>query len=385
MAAEMTGRERMAAALTGGEADRPPIWLREGFAILCPPAEADHPRLGWQADPLYRDLLDYVRPHVEDFASWGIAGPNRDLMVDLRLIDWQRSETPDGGQVRRVVHTPRGDLVGIKRWKRGEATGWDDKPLVESLDELAMLAETPWSQDPQWAEQSKQSYAQANARGDAALPLANLPSPIVCISQVMSFELFLELSLTEETWFHELCGEITRRNLAILERVFDEPIETAVNFGGSEQCTPPMMAPEAFEKYVVPYDGQMVRFLKDRGAIVNTHCHGKVARALEGMIEMGVDSTDPVEPPPAGDVTFAEARHIAGDDLTLIGNLEWDELEFAEPEHIRQRVGEILSHGQRRLVLGASAGPISAVSEKLVANYKAWIDEALSQAGRAVR
>jgi hypothetical protein len=91
------------------------------------------------------------------------------------------------------------------------------------------------------------------------------------------------------------------------------------------------------------------------------------------MIEMDVDSTDPVEPPPAGDVTFREAREIVQDRLTLIGNLEFDELENREPDYIASRVKEILSHGSDRLVIGSSAGPIHALTPKIATNYKSWI------------
>lgn len=107
------------------------------------------------------------------------------------------------------------------------------------------------------------------------------------------------------------------------------------------------------------------------------HCHGKVRHALGSMKEMGVDSTDPVEPPDAGDVTYGEAREIAGDKLTLVGNLEFDELEYSTPQQIRERIEEIARHGSRRLILGASAGPISKVTPQLVKNYKAWVDAAV--------
>ena len=111
------------------------------------------------------------------------------------------------------------------------------------------------------------------------------------------------------------------------------------------------------------------------------HCHGKVSHALGCMMAMGVDATDPVEPPSAGDVTYAQARDIAGDRLTLMGNLEFDELEHASPEIIRRRVREVLSHGNRRLILAASAGPLSAMTPRLADNYRAWIDTALEFGG----
>ena len=60
-----------------------------------------------------------------------------------------------------------------------------------------------------------------------------------------------------------------------------------------------------------------------------------------------------------------------------MGNLEWDELAFAEPEQIRARVREILALGDCRLILAASAGPISAITPHIAENYRAWIDTAL--------
>jgi hypothetical protein len=59
--------------------------------------------------------------------------------------------------------------------------------------------------------------------------------------------------------------------------------------------------------------------------------------------------------------------------LTLIGNLEWVELESSSPQEIEDRVAEIFALGPRRLIIGASAGPVSAVNARLAENYKAWM------------
>jgi uroporphyrinogen-III decarboxylase len=198
----------------------------------------------------------------------------------------------------------------------------------------------------------------------------------------MNLENFLAMSVLHNDLFHELLQETTDRLLRITDVLFAEgPLETIVNLGGSEQCTPPLMAPESFDEFVVPYDGRIVARLKEIGIPVNMHCHGKVAHALGKMIEMGVDSSDPVEPPPAGDVTFAQARTIAGERLTLVGNLEFDELENRDRRYVRRRVEEILSHGEERLILGVSAGPISAVTPRLAENYRVLVDTCLEHWG----
>lgn len=46
----------------------------------------------------------------------------------------------------------------------------------------------------------------------------------------------------------------------------------------------------------------------------------------------------------------------------------------AEPAHIKARVREILADSQVRTVVGASAGPMSKVSRRIVENYRALVE-----------
>lgn len=373
----MTSKQRIEAALRGEAVDRPAMWLREGFPIAQGPAEAEDFRNGWQADPLYRELFEYVQPVADDWVNWGGFPISRRCMA---LPSTFRDEVlHDDGQVRRertVVPTPRGELSTVKEFKRNEATSWVVEPLCKTRDDLLALTEIPWAFDKDLLADARRSEADARRLAGDRYPVRIfLSSPIVIISGAMELELFLELSMTERDWFLELCEEYTRRCLEIFEAYWgDGPIDSTVTFGGSEQCTPPMMSPRSFDEFVVPFDGQLVQWLKQRGALTTLHCHGRVEHALTGMVEMGVDGTDPVEPPPQGDVTYAQARDIAGDQLTLIGNLEFSDLCNAEPAFIEKQVRDILSMGTRRVILSASAGPITHVTRKLVDNYKTWID-----------
>jgi hypothetical protein len=379
----MTERERLLSAMTGGAVDRPPLWLREGFPVLDGPAEADDFQRGWQAEPLYRELFEFVRPHAAIIEGWGLAGTNRTLMIPQKRI---RTEVVEETSERRVwrhrIQTPGGELTKVVETRRGLATAWVLKYYVETADDLRKLADVPFEVDPEWAEWSARSWRGTAERvGERGVVRMGLPTPVVAISDNMPLERFLEFSATERELFHELAEEITGRILSVLEALWAScpEMDTTANLGGSEQCTPPMMRPEAFDEYVVPYDGRIVGWLKERGVAVNMHCHGKVRHALGCMVAMGVDSTDPVEPPPAGDVTAGEAREIAGEGLTLVGNLEFDELEHAEPDDIRARVRELLGVGPERLIVGASAGPISRVTERLAGNVRAWVETYLEE------
>ncbi len=385
----MTGRERLLAAIRGEAVDRPPIWLREGFNIggnlLSEPMQdvlgggADQEfLLGWKREALYRELFEYVSPHVDVMRSWSVNGfINRFLMIPPECIH-RKSKQIDDDTIRVAgwVETPKGRLTFRDEIKRGINTYWHIDHLAESAEDLEKLAEIPFHFDPMSVEPFINDFkARHSELGDRGIMRIDYPSPIIAISANLSLENFLALSIMERDLFHRLLEEITGRLLRVTDAIFgDRDIDTLVNLGGSEQCTPPMMAPEAFDEYVVPYDGKIIKRLKEYGLPVNMHCHGQVRHALRCMVEMGVDSSDPVEPPPSGNVTYADAREIVHDGLTIVGNLEFDELENSRPDQIRERVRDILSLGKERLILGASAGPINAVTTRLVENYKAWID-----------
>lgn len=377
----MTGKQRLTAAMRGEAVDRAPIWLREGFPIGRPDPPPDDFHNAWQLEPIHRDLLADVAEHVDVVRGWGAGGLlNRFCMVHPRHI--HHADPRIEGDVKIVrgwIETARGGLTFEDRTRRGEATWWQVEHPVKTPDDLGKLAETPWEFEPGEVEPHVSALGRAHeALGGRGVMRLGVSSPMVTISRCTSLETFLWLSVAERGLLHEVLGEVARRSLAVIDALFGgRGLDTTVNIGGSEQCTPPMMGPRGYDEFVVPYDGLIVRRLKEHGALVNCHCHGKVRHALRRMIEMGFDSTDPVEPPPAGDVTYAEARDIAGDQLTLVGNLEWSELVAAETDHIRRRVREILSHGSRRLVLAASAGPISAIDRRTADNYRAWVAAAL--------
>lgn len=376
----MTSAENLKRAILGTHVERVPIWLREGFNVGGGPASADHFRCGWQAEPLYQELWDYVSPHICGFSGWGNNIFNRWGMIPPSAV---RTELRDEGDEKYTTYTVD---IGSREVceevleKRGFNTGWGIRHLVESPEDLERLMQVPFEIDADALDACVRSYHDAKERNpQQSWPLLFLPSCMAAVSGTMTLEYFLELSLTENELIHDSVKECQRRMIVILEALLERipDLDTCITLGGSEQCTPPMMRPEAFDEFVVPYDTPVIQLLKNHGQAVTVHCHGKTKHALKCMVKMGADATDPIEPPPQGDVTIEEARAIAGDKLTLMGNLEWCMLEHAEPSDIRQEIRRALETGTQRLVLGASGGPISSVTRRLVDNYKAWIDAAL--------
>jgi hypothetical protein len=73
---------------------------------------------------------------------------------------------------------------------------------------------------------------------------------------------------------------------------------------------------------------------------VRYHCHGPIANILDDMLALGVDMTDPCEAPPSGNITLRQLADRVGRDLVLMGNIQLDDIERAEPDKIDRLVAE---------------------------------------------
>jgi len=382
----MTGRQRVLAAIRGEAVDRVPIWLGWEWYFHEPLPPEDHFTSAWKNKPEYRRVFDHAAQYCDTlhprsgsqlFNRFAMVQPNRIKHEDDFFL------TPDI-QVHRgwldVPGSPR-RLTFENQTRRNVATVWGIEAPVQSLEELDALMSAPWEVDAAALEASvKRAFALDKQIGDRGLMRFSVSSPLIMISSVLSMQDFLESLALEEAYIHTVMEEVTRRVEVCIDALFPRlaGIDMLINVGGSEQCVPPLVSPDLYDRLVIPYEKRIVQKLKHTyGLPCNAHCHGRVRHALKGMLEIGFDSTDPVEIPPDGDVTLAEAREIVGGRMTLIGNIEFYELEFSTPEQIRERVREIMREGPRRLIVGTSGGPLTDLSPRLEANYIALIDEAV--------
>ena len=79
-----------------------------------------------------------------------------------------------------------------------------------------------------------------------------------------------------------------------------------------------------YRTFVLPFEARVVARFKSRcpGTPVYTHTCGAIGDRLELMAETGTDGIDTLDPPPLGDVHLADAKARVGDRLFLKGNLD---------------------------------------------------------------
>jgi uroporphyrinogen-III decarboxylase len=85
-----------------------------------------------------------------------------------------------------------------------------------------------------------------------------------------------------------------------------------------------------------------------------------------------------VETLPDGDITLNEARQIAGEQITITGNLQMRELHSAGPQVIEARVKELIEQaGPQRLIISTTGTPLEKITPRMEENYCRLIDATL--------
>jgi hypothetical protein len=95
---------------------------------------------------------------------------------------------------------------------------------------------------------------------------------------------------------------------------------------------------------------------------------------LEKVIERGADFVEPMEPPPDGDITLAEAKAVARGRITLGGNIESRVLETGDGDDVEAATRRAFEGGGHRMVLKTTSGPIASMTPRLVRNYHRLLD-----------
>jgi uroporphyrinogen-III decarboxylase len=203
---------------------------------------------------------------------------------------------------------------------------------------------------------------------------------VAMLCGMMEFELLLEWVMTEPDLIKALADAWLERTAEKVNFLLDQKVGPFWHFNGVERASPPMMGPRQWAEWVVPYDGRIMRLIKERDpeSIIHAHCHGRVGTLLDSFMAMGVDSTDPVEPPPQGDIEFAEAKRRVAGRMTLYGNMEFLYMETCDPDVVEEKVRSAIEDGGKaHTVLFPSAVPHERHTAKFMANAVRYIEAGL--------
>ena len=361
----MGPRERLLATMRGRAHDRVPIVL-EGFLYRR------REEIDALADEARREIARRVLEHSHYWLH-AATSVNRYLVTPRQFIRRVSQVERDGEvEVTSEIDTPKGVLTAVTGRNPATETTWTKKYPCETLADIERIRSVPWERP--------EGLAAADARDRPAdfaqrgVRRAGVSSPFVCVAGMMPYEMFLELCATHLELIRELTDLCLRRILDVLDVVLAGGNVEYVWMGGCEWVTPPMASPRVYEALVQEQERAIIERVHQAGAIAHVHCHGNVRGTLERVVRRGADFFEPVEPPPDGDITMAEAKALAAGRMTLGGNVEARVLENDAPAAAEAATRAAFEGDNRRFVLRTSAGPIGRVTNRTRENYHRMID-----------
>ena len=373
-----TSRRRLLTALAGGIPDRVPINTYE---------LAGHNSLDWYNNqPSYQRLMDYIRAHTDCITNWNprvatdaYTCQERFLCSDFPVEIETRTE-PAGQFQRttRICHTPQGDLRSIAQSDPNVYTTWHVEHWCKNLADVDKALSVPY----QPADYDASDLARVREElGDHGLVMASVGDPAYLVADLMSFQDFLMWVFEETDHFARTVAVVAERVMENLRRQLDCCVVDLYRIVGPEYFTPPYLPPEMFRRFVVPYVTEMTRLIHARGGKVRLHCHGKMGRVLDLILETGCDGIDPCEPPPDGDMPLDEVKRRCHDrGVSVWGNMELKLLERGTPAEVRSEIARIMTQAKEDggFVLMPTAAPINLpLSPQTEANYRAFIEAGL--------
>lgn len=385
----MTSKERILGAIKGEKIDQVPIYAPFVTGHVINPANvAVTPTVSnllqdgidalddWLTkDPNYLQIIKLANEKCEKVWSYHFRELDRwFLLIPKEFIKVTKvKEESDSILIHYQIQTPKGNLEYICQKYKGISTVWDRKYLIEDKKDVERILSVPYTFQKPDIEDFFKYRREIEEKG--GLMYIWVSTPMVCVSQLFPFEQFLMWCATEKSTIVRLIEIAFERIYEQLEYLLQNGVGPVFHFGGSEQATPPMMSPELYDEFVVKYDSRLFDLVHRYGSYVAVHCHGRVGSILDKLVDMGVDLLDPVEAPPSGDIEIGEAKRKAKGKITLVGNIQINDMETCTPEEIDEKVKEaICSGGKEKFILATTEGPLSSVSDRMKENYIQFIE-----------
>ncbi len=363
----MTRRERMLAAFRREEVDHFPIHVRGVRAWDEQWCQTRHES--------YQPLIEAVRERGAYESGVGLGGG---YVLSAHPIEASVEEKDAGDWIVRhtTIQTPQGPLTGARKVSTRGLPGLQTEYFVKTLADLDALLSIPY--EP--VEPDLAGFRQMTADiGERGIVMCALPVPIYRLALLTGSDRLAVWSMTERERIVEAVEVLLQRTLDMLDRALERGIGPIYATSGEEFMTPPLAGPEDFREFVVKPGLPVRDRLREAGMLRHIHCHGPLDDILEEFVELGANCLHPVEGPPLGDVTFADAKRRIGDRVCLEGNIQIGDLYHDPTDVLVDKVKRTIDAGAPGggFILCPTASPhTDELTSLTVKNYLAMIETA---------
>lgn len=366
----MTSQQRLLTALRCREPDRVPLdimgvnaWDEEWVAAQ---------------DESYRPVIELALEHGDFFPNWYPQYGPLLTASEAFVRTSETTETPERTETRERWDTPAGPLFCAYQHDRRGNVGMRTEYPVKTLEDLDRALSAPYvPEQPDCA----RFFELQRKLGDRGLLYVSMSDAIHFLQMLTGSETLALWSVLHRERVAEAVEVFTQRLEDLVRYLLGQGIGPLFGWIGAELCVPPLMSPADFREFVAPFDARLHRIVHDAWGLVHHHCHSKVGSLLEDFAAMGVDSLDPLEAPPMGDVTLAAAKRRIGDRVCLHGNVQFGDMLRAPEQEIARQVRQCLevgAPGGGYFLTQTSIPHMRVMEPQTVRNYVTFIETAVA-------
>ena len=122
-------------------------------------------------------------------------------------------------------------------------------------------------------------------------------------------------------WVHEFLGILFRRKQSYIRSMAGAKLDLVELGGGSASTT--VISPKIFDKFVAPYDSELIALAHEAGQRIVYHTCGGMMPILERIAAMQPDAMETLTPPGmGGDMELAKAKKRIGEKVCMIGGFD---------------------------------------------------------------
>ncbi len=365
---QLTGRERLLRVMKQQETDRMPVRIW-GVDPMFP-----------SSNPTWQPLNEIVEEfQVDIFRSWNPTKDEWDPHLAPVSSERKESDKPDLWEDRAAMQTPAGELTASWYCPKDGSPGYIKKHYIETVEDakrwmsLPALEATGDTVDSYWELERKSK--------DRALLFIGLGEAMYSVQCMMGSETFGYWLIDERDLLHEMIGKAYADIEKQVKHYLSFGIGDAYGWVGPELCIPPLASVKDFREFVFDYDKRIIDLIHDAGKLVWIHCHGDMHPVLEEFVEMGVDCLNPIEPPPCGHLTLAEAKQRCAGKMSLEGGVQDGDFDRLDTEQLIPVVEDTIAQGKPGgcFILCPTSAPSTwpVINERHVANYRAFVETAI--------
>lgn len=316
---EMTSKERMKTALSGGIPDRVPVAPDISNMVPCRLTGRPFWDIYLYGNPtLTMAYINAVKYFGMD--GWLVDGGvgftlNSPIEVESRIL----SRSAEAIYQKNIWHTPDGDLSETVYYSAGNPPTWTEK-LVKDLSKdyakIRHLFSGIKSYDASMMPVIEREY------GDRGLNSAMIVPP--------GFQTFVHYFndnlegcvyayYDDRDLFLELSDMHARQEMQKLDILLDCGYD-AILIGASGSVT--LQSPEIWDELTLPFIKESTAICRQAGVLTGMHSCGKEQHLVRQCVEQtDLGYVNPLELPPMGDCTLADIKRQYGERIALMGNL----------------------------------------------------------------